>query len=175
MATNDSTKMVYAIDYKFEPEKSYEIEIDSAAFQSIYNLTSDKLSASFKVKSLDEYSSIKMLLATHDSLVVFQVLDTKDVVLSTKPAQPKGTVFEYLKPGDYYLRAFIDSNQNGIWDTGDIHARRHPEEVYYYNKKLSLRANWEFEETWDLKAIPLLNQKPAELKKDGSKKDGNNY
>lgn len=80
--------MVYAIDYKFEPEKSYEIEIDSAAFQSIYNLTSDKLSASFKVKSLDEYSSIKMLLATHDSLVVFQVLDTKDVVLSTKPAQP---------------------------------------------------------------------------------------
>jgi hypothetical protein len=172
---NDSTKMVYAIDYKFEPEKSYEIEIDSAAFQSIYNLTSDKLSASFKVKSLDEYSSIKMLLTTHDSLVVFQVLDTKDVVLSTKPAQPKGTVFEYLKPGDYYLRAFIDSNQNGIWDTGDIHARRHPEAVYYYNKKLSLRANWEFEETWDLKAIPLLNQKPAELKKDGSKKEGNNY
>jgi hypothetical protein len=56
-----------------------------------------------------------------------------------------------------------------------INARRHPEEVYYYNKKLSLRANWEFEETWDLKAIPLLNQKPAELKKDGSKKDGNNY
>ena len=172
---NDSTKMVYAIDYKFEPEKSYEIEIDSAAFQSIYNLTSDKLSASFKVKSLDEYSSIKMLLATHDSLVVFQVLDTKDVVLASKPANSKGTIFEYLKPGDYYLRAFIDSNQNGIWDTGDIHARRHPEEVYYYNKKLSLRANWEFEETWDLKAIPLLEQKPAELKKDGNKKDGNNY
>lgn len=171
----DSTKMVYAIDHQFETEKSYEIKIDSAAFQSIYNLTSYKWSGQFKVKSLDEYSSIKMLLATHDSLVVFQVLDTKDLVLSSKPALTKGTIFEYLKPGDYYLRAFIDSNQNGIWDTGDIHSRRQAEEVFYYNKKLSLRANWEFEETWDLRAVPLLQQKPAALKKDGAKKQETNY
>ncbi|MCE5330524.1 MAG: Ig-like domain-containing protein [Bacteroidales bacterium] len=169
---SDSTKMAYAIDYQFEPEKSYELKIDSTAFLSIYNLYSDKFSGQFKVKSLDEYSSIKMLLPTFDSLVVFQVLDTKDIVLASKPALPEGALFEYLKPGDYYMRAFIDSNRNGIWDPGDLHARRQPEEVFYYNKKLSLRANWEFEETWDLRAIPLLQQKPAVLKKDVNKKQG---
>lgn len=169
---SDSTKMAYAIDYKFEPEKSYELKIDSTAFLSIYNLYSDKFSGQFKVKSLDEYSSIKMLLPTFDSLVVFQVLDIKDLVLASKPALPEGALFEYLKPGDYYMRAFIDSNRNGIWDPGDLYARRQPEEVFYYNKKLSLRANWEFEETWDLRAIPLLRQKPAALKKDVNKKQG---
>jgi len=167
---SDSTKMAYAIDYKFEPEKSYELKIDSTAFLSIYNLYSDKFSGQFKVKSLDEYSSIKMLLPTFDSLVVFQVLDTKDLVLASKPALPEGALFEYLRPGDYYMRAFIDSNRNGIWDTGDLYARRQPEEVFYYNKKLSLRANWEFEEIWDLRAIPLLQQKPAALRKDVNKK-----
>jgi hypothetical protein len=38
---------------------------------------------------------------------------------------------------------------------------------------MTLRANWEFEETWDVTSIPLLEQKPTELKKDGSKKTGN--
>lgn len=170
---NDSTKMVFVIDYKFEPEKSYELKIDSAAFQSIYHLNNNKNSGQFKVKSLDEYASIKMLLADYDSLVVLQVLDSKDVVLATKPALKKGTIFEYLKPGDYYLRAFIDRNHNGIWDTGDIKSKLQPETVYYYNKKLSLRANWEFEETWDLTKVTLLEQKPKELKKDGNKKKEN--
>ncbi len=166
----DSSRMQYSIQYKFEPEKSYELKIDSAAFRNIYNLNSDKASGQFKVKSLEDYSSIKMLLSKFDSLVVFQVLDTKDAVLASKPATSKGTLFEYLKPGDYYLRAFIDSNRNGVWDTGDLSKRLQAETVYYYNKKLSLRANWEFEETWNLLSVPLLEQKPAELKKDNKKK-----
>jgi hypothetical protein len=65
---------------------------------------------------------------------------------------------------------FIDTNGNGKWDTGDLNAKRQPEEVFYYPKKLTLKANWEFEETWNYNNIPLLNQKPAELLKLNSKK-----
>ncbi len=166
----DSTMMNYSVSHKWEPEKSYELSVDSAAFRSIYNKVSDKLNSSFKIRSLDEYSSLKISLATYDSLAVIQVLDTKDVVVATKPAVEKGTLIEYLKPGDYYVRMFIDSNANGIWDPGDLSLRRQPEEVFYYPKKLTLMANWEFEETWNFREIPLLEQKPAELKKDGNKK-----
>ncbi len=169
----DSTQMLFAIDYKWEPEKQYELHIDSAAISSIYNLKNNKLKADLKIKSLDEYSALKILPAAFDSLIVYQLLDTKDNVLALKKSQPKGTLFEYLKPGDFYLRAFTDKNQNGKWDTGDISTRTQPEEMYYYPKKFSLRANWEFEETWDVKAVPLLQQKPTELKKDGGKKQGN--
>jgi len=169
----DSTRMLFAVDYKWEPEKLYEFHVDSAAIKSIYNLRNNKLKADLKIKSLDEYAALKILPAVYDSLIVYQLLDTKDNVLATKKSQSKGTLFEYLKPGDYYLRAFIDKNRNELWDTGDITTRKQPEEMYYYPKKFSLRANWEFEETWDIKAVPLLEQKPAELKKDGGKKQGN--
>ncbi len=168
----DSTLMNYAIDYKWEPEKSYEITADSTAFRSIYHLESDKFEMKFKIKSLDEYSSIKLLAEKFDSLIVFQVLDTKDAVLVSKKAQKKGTKFEFLKPGDYFIRAFIDSNNNGKWDTGNLVKHIQPENVYYYPKKLNVKANWEFEETWDLYSTPLLEQKPQELKKDGNKKTG---
>jgi hypothetical protein len=166
----DSTAMNFAVEYKWEPEKSYELRIDSAAFRSIYNLYTDKNTSQFKIRSLDEYSSVKMLLADYDSLAVLQILDAKDMVLSTKPASAKGTLFEYLKPGDYFMRMFIDANGNGKWDTGNLSTRTQPEEVFYYSKKMTLRANWEFEETWNHKEIPLLEQKPAELKKDPKKK-----
>ena len=161
----DSIKINFAIDYKWIPEMTYKIEIDSAAFISIYNNVSKDIKSDFKIKSLDDYSSIKMFLSTFNSKVVMQVLDTKDAVVATKPASEKGTVFDYLKPGDYYIRMFIDQNGNGKWDTGDLKAKRQAEEVYYYPKMLSLKANWEFEETWDYKQVPLLEQKPMELLK----------
>ena len=165
----DSTKINFAIDYKWIPEKSYQLKIDSAAFISIYQRTSTKQKTDFKIRSLDEYSSVKMVLSKFNPKVIFQILDTKDAVIASKPAFEKGTLFQYLRPGDYYMRLFIDENGNGVWDTGDLSARRQPERVYYYPKKMTLKANWDFEETWDYEQIPLLEQKPVELKKQAKK------
>jgi len=169
----DSTKMSYAIDYKWVAENSYELNIDSAAFKSIYNKISNKFSGQFKIRSLDEYSSVKMFLAEFNPKAVLQVLDSKDMVLASKPASEKGTVIQYLKPGDYYVRMFLDNNGNGKWDSGDLASRLQPEEVFYYPKKLTIMANWEFEETWNYRLVPLLKQKPTELIKDASKKKEN--
>ena len=171
----DSIHMKFALDYKWVPEMSYRVEVDSAAFTSIYDRVTKEASNDFKIKSLDDYSSVKMLMANFNPKAVMQMLDSKDVLLDTKPVSEKGTLFEYLKPGDYYIRMFIDENGNGKWDTGDFTQKRQPEQVYYYPKKLSLKANWEFEETWDYTQVPLLQQKPAELLKlaAAKKKDNN--
>ena len=169
----DSTKMSFAIDYKWVAENSYELNIDSAAFKSIYNKISNKFSGQFKIRSLDEYSSVKMFLAEFNPKAVLQVLDSKDMVLASKPASEKGTVIQYLKPGDYYVRMFLDNNGNGKWDSGDLASRLQPEEVFYYPKKLTIMANWEFEETWNYRLVQLLKQKPTELIKDASKKKEN--
>lgn len=168
----DSTQMTFAIDNKWVPERTYKLQIDSATFKSIYKKTSNKFSTQFKIRSLDEYSSLKIVLASFNPKAVLQVLDSRDAVLATKPASQKGTVFEYLKPGDYYVRLFIDENGNGKWDPGSLAPRHQPEEVFYYPKKFTLKSNWEFEETWDYKQLPLLQQKPIELLKDASKKKG---
>ncbi|MEI6752956.1 MAG: Ig-like domain-containing protein [Paludibacter sp.] len=171
----DSTKINYAIDYKWIPEKSYQLRIDSAAFRSIYDRISTKLKSEFKIRSLDEYSSVKLLLAKFNPKAVLQLLDAKDVVIATKPALEKGTLFQYLRPGTYYLRLYIDENGNGMWDTGELAKQLQPEQVYYYPGKLTLKANWDFEETWDYNQTPILQQKPAELKKAGANSKKQQY
>lgn len=171
----DSTKMNYAIQYVWTAEEEYQLTVDSACFKSIYGKISNKFENDFKIRSLEEYSSLKLFAAPYTHKVVFQALDAKDNVLSSKPALEKGTLFEYLKPGDYFLRMFIDENGNGKWDTGDLTTHRHPEQVYYYPKKITLKANWEFEETWNYLLLPLLEQKPTVLKKSNSTTNDNSY
>ena len=115
------------------------------------------------------------MLAKFNPKAVLQLLDAKDVVIATKPALEKGTLFQYLRPGTYYLRLYLDENANGLWDTGELVKRLQPEPVYYYPKKLTLKANWDFEETWDYNQIPILQQKPAELKKAGANSKKQQY
>lgn len=166
----DSTQMLYKIDYKWEPEESYDLKIDSAVFRSIYNKISNKYDGQFKIRSLDEYSSLRIFLTPFEPKAILEVLDPKDNVLATKAADTKGALIEYLKPGEYYMRLFIDRNGNGKWDPGDFGKRLQPEDVYYYPKKFTLKANWEFEETWNFSDLPLLQQKPQELLKNAAGK-----
>ena len=71
----DSTGMNFAIRYPWEAEKSYVLDIDSATFRSIYGKANDRYSGNFKIRSLDEYSELKVVLTHYDSTAVIQVLD----------------------------------------------------------------------------------------------------
>ena len=166
----DLSQMSFAIKYDWESEKSYVLTVDSAAFVSVFGKTNDEFSGSFRIRSLAEYSELRVVLTNHDPRAVVQLLDAKDNVLRTEPALTPEVVFQHLRPIDYFLRLFIDENGNGKWDTGDFATRRQPEEVFYYPHRLTLRANFEFTKTWDHKAIPLLEQKPLEILQDASKR-----
>jgi hypothetical protein len=66
------------------------------------------------------------------------------------------------------MRIVLDTNGNGLWESGNYEERRQPEMVYYYMKQIEVRQNWKHEESWDVsKAIP--GQKPPELIKNKPK------
>ena len=58
------------------------------------------------------------------------------------------------------MRCFIDSNGNNHWDTGDYATGLQPEEVFYFPQPINLRAQWDVEQDWDIRSIPIQNQKP---------------
>ena len=165
----DSIGMQFRIPYDWEPEHQYELQVDSTAFVDIYGNHNNTYTGKFRIRSLDEYSKLVVKLENYHPKAIIQILDTKDAVVRSLPADPAGAVFEYLTPTDYYLRLFIDENGDGKWTTGDFSKKLQPEEVYYYPSKLTLRANWDFEENWDYLALPLLEQKPEEIRQDASK------
>ena len=55
--------------------------------------------------------------------------------------------FKNYKAGKYFLRITYDTNKNGIWDTGNVLKRLQPEKVWNEPKEMSIRANWERNET----------------------------
>ncbi len=74
-----------------------------------------------------------------------------------------------LKPDKYYARIVIDTNGNGVWDTGNYAKKRQPEEVYYSPKMYEIMQNWQVEETWNVNSTPLAKQKPLEITKNKPK------
>lgn len=165
----DSAKMKFVIPYEWQPETEYQLTIDSAAFTDVYGVQNQLINAPLKVRSLEDYSTLIVLMDSIDYRARIQILTEKDVVLRELPVSDEGAKFEYLKPDSYYMRLYLDLNGDGKWTTGDWLQHRQPEPVYYYSGKLTLRANWDFEETFNIYEKPLLEQKPKELIEAGSK------
>ena len=63
--------------------------------------------------------------------------------------------FELVKPGKYIFRMIRDNNRNKEWDTGNYLKKIQPEEVYYSNFELEIRANWDFNETLNLNEVKI--------------------
>ena len=100
-----------------------------------------------------------------DSIVV-QLLDGSDKVVRQSLADAEGVAeFLYLKPGAYYLRAYIDKNGNGQWDTGNYDQNLQPEPVYYHQDKIDCKQKWDVSREWNLTARPLYKQKPMAITK----------
>lgn len=161
----DSINRNFALRYPWKPKSNYEIIIDSASLHSIYGKVNKPFQKAFKTKSNEDYSVFKIKLNDFDSLAVIQLLDSKESVVSFQKAKKEGNIFEFLNPADYFVRLFIDKNQNSKWDTGDLTKSVQPEDVYYFRKKITLKANWEQEESWSHINPDQKYQKPEDLKK----------
>ena len=153
-------------DWKLGVE--YSLEIDSAAFVDIYGLVSNQYKQGIKVKTLDEFSSLTLNISgveAVDTTIIVQMLTSQDAVTQEVRVTKGKAEFKYVTPGKFYLRAFIDANGNGVWDTGDYDADRQAEAVYYYSKELECKEKWDVTESWNLTATPRFRQKPQAIVK----------
>ncbi|MBD5235342.1 MAG: Ig-like domain-containing protein [Barnesiella sp.] len=170
-------QMRYVLDHKWKEGERYRLTIDSAAVTGIYGNVNEGSKVEFTVKSLEDYSNIRFKLSgiPEGEEMVVELLNAQDRPVATAPAIDGTATFTFVSPGTYYARAFVDSNRNGVWDTGNIAEKRQAEDVYYYSKKLALKKNWDLDQSWDLNELPIEAQKPEAIKKNKPKnRDRNN-
>ena len=165
----------YEIQAEWRPDTEYSLEIDSAAFEDIYGHVSESYKQGLKVKSLDEYSTLTMkITGVSDSLPLrVRLLNKSDAVVKEVLAKDGVARFDHVNPDKYYLSAFVDANDNGIWDTGDYDEDRQAESVYYYPREIECKEQWDVTQQWNLTAVPRYKQKPQAITKqkaDGAKK-----
>jgi hypothetical protein len=132
----------------------------------IYGLASPAFKQGIKVRSMDEYATLLMQLSgKNDTTVVVELLDKGDKALKQVRALNGNAEFFYLSPGKYYIRAFIDRNGNGQWDTGNYDQDLQAEEVYYYPNSIECKAKFDVTLPWNLTGTPLTRQKPDAITK----------
>ena len=144
----------------------YRLDLDSAAFTDIYGKASLAAKKPIVVKTDDDFASLTLHVEkVSNAPYVGELLNSSDKPIRTAFSDNGTLRFEYLKPGEYYLRIFCDDNNNGRWDTGEYADDRQAEAVYYYPEIIECKAKWPVEKNWDPTAIDATRQKPTAIVK----------
>lgn len=166
----------YTIPYEWQAGEKYKLEIDSASLIGIYNECNKPYKQEFSVRPIEDYVNLYFNVSGTELPVIVELLDGSDKVVATAPVIEGKASFNFLLPGKYFARAFIDNNNNGEYDTGKLLDKQQPEEVYYYPKIINAKKNWDIEQSWNIYEQPLDLQKPLQIKKNkpAQKKSGKN-
>lgn len=151
----DQARLHALVALKLQPDSSYTMLIPKGKIVDIYGTPNDSITLKTKANTPNDYGAItiKLVPATDTVQYIIQLLTEKDEVIAEKIYTGNALTFLNITAGKYKIRAILDVNANGQWDTGNYWQHLQPEEVYYFSKTLELRNNWEIEETFDIKTI----------------------
>ena len=140
-------KIYFNVDW--QEDTDYRIEYLPGAITDIYNTTNDTLEFTFKTRKLDYYGGIVFEMEKIYANMIIQLLDDKNQVIKSIRISKDTTLnYNFLSPQTYRIKAILDENQNGKWDTGSWLKKLQAEKVKYYFEKIQLKSNWEFKKTW---------------------------
>ena len=160
----ETSPRLYQLFAAWEMGQQYRLRIDSAAVQGSLAHWNRTIDQDFRVRKEEEYGALYIHIISPDTGVIVQLLNASDKPVRTVNANEEGRAdFFYLRTGDYYMRCFIDSNGDGEWSTGEYDRAQRPEAMYYFPKAITVKAQWEVDQDWDLGGIPVMKQKPQKL------------
>ena len=148
-------KRLDEIDISFDvsPSDKYSIVIMPKAIKDIRGSNNDSIQYNVVSQTLEDYGNIFLdVILSNNSKYILQLIDSEmGVIREFENIESNSTYsFDYIVPGKYTFRLIEDLNNNGVWDTGDYLKKRQPEPVFYYTNELEVRANWDFNEIFDL-------------------------
>ncbi|MEP7168151.1 MAG: Ig-like domain-containing protein [Bacteroidota bacterium] len=151
---SDSLKRNLTIKYNWKEKDFYELTFLPGAFKDIFSVENDTTKIAFQLKAATEFGSVLLKIKTDEKSpnYILQLVNDKEEVVREKSFTSAGDInFEFLNPGTYRVKIIYDDNKNNRWDTGNYLKKTQPEKVIYYKDKLTIRANWDLEQEWDLK------------------------
>jgi uncharacterized protein (DUF2141 family) len=137
------------INCEWEENSKYKLFIKPGAVKDIYGQTNDTMRIEFATQKEDYYGRILVTVSGGSYPLILQILDQKGKIVGTSILnEPEIAQFDFMPPGKYSLKAIVDKNGNGEWDTGNFLSHIQPEQVFINNKPIELRSNWDYEVSW---------------------------
>ncbi len=149
----DSIQRHLLVTYNWNSNDKYDLYIPKSSLYDIYSDTCDSTHVMIQMRTVDEYGKFALVVNRLEQTcpVIIQLLTEKGLVVDQHIiTNGKRVDFGLLAPAKYGLKAIMDANGNGRWDTGEFIKKIQPERVLVHPKIFEVRTNWELEETWDL-------------------------
>lgn len=164
------------VDFKKEPLEKYKFTFLPGALTDFYDKTNDTLSYKLTTKEYTDYGNLILNLKNVKRFPIIAEITNKkgDVVLASQYSEGETKLtFDLVEPNSFTLRITYDDNKNKIYDSGNFLKKTYAEEVFYYQKEVDVRTNWDVDETIDM-SIPynpeLEKKEDTKKKKDAVKK-----
>ncbi|NGM73199.1 Ig-like domain-containing protein [Sphingobacterium sp. SGL-16] len=142
---------LYHVRFNWKPKKNYEFIIEEKAISSIFNDTNKELITTFTLDETENFGDIKFTINSLDSNVnyIVQLMDDKmDKVIDSKYIINSSEIrYNKFPGGKYILRIIKDLNNNKRWDGANVFQKIQAEPIWYLDKPITIRANWEQSET----------------------------
>lgn len=140
----------YLIKYPWKLKKQYLLNIKENAFTDIVNNKSKLYNRKFELDTEDNYGtiSIKFIVPDTSKTYLVQWLGEKNEVKKQDKIRQNSTLNYIRYPtAKYFIRVIYDENNNGKWDSGNVKSKLQPEKSWTFEKIITLRPNWDLEET----------------------------
>jgi hypothetical protein len=137
------------IKYRWRVGSKYQLVLNEAAFTDIYGDKNKRTGINFEADKPENYSQLTLQVTIPDSskrYVVELMDEAKTIVRSDPISKSTSIVYKNYLTGKYKVRIIYDDNRNGRWDSGNVRQKAQPENIWLYEKEITLRPNWEAEE-----------------------------
>lgn len=148
---SDSSCRRFSVKQNLKSNQTYKLVLKQEVMKDISGNANDSLVLNFKTNIAEDFGNFFLKINTSDSVnsFVIQIISEKGEIKSEQTYNKnKLLIFKNLDPGSYQIKAIKDVNNNAKWDTGIYLKNKQPEEVFFYPSKITIRANWDLEETW---------------------------
>ena len=162
----DSTDIRKSVlKYNWKAKKNYELSLEKDAFIGYFNEKSTESTRKFTYDETENYGDIILKIIAPDSSqhYLIQLMNDKDEILKENAIIGSTTLsYKNLLGIKYKVRIVYDDNANGKWDTGDLENKIQPEHVWFWDKIITIRPNWEQEDTITIPTHPDNKEKIKE-------------
>ncbi len=134
------------VDFDFEKteKNNYTIEMLPGTFTDFYGAQNDTLNFKVTTKLRSSYGDVRIEIRNGVYPLIVELTDDKGIAVESSLSLEASPVdFNEVTPGIYYLRVVFDSNQNGVYDSGDYLNKVQPERVSYAQEPVEVRAGWD--------------------------------
>jgi len=141
----------YYLRFNWRPKRNYELELKESAFEGYFGEKSKSVKRSFTLDEVENFGDINLQINIADSVkrhyLVQITNEKKETLIKSTPIDSSQHIsYKQLPGGKYLVRIVYDKNGNNQWDPGDVYKRIQPEPIWYHDKTITIRPNWEQEE-----------------------------